>query len=144
MRLAQRMSVRWDLIETVTQNSVKLISFLSKDLTVMKERRRSPFEEFFKGSLFEGFEELFKAGEFEGGYSISVVQSGGKTHVNVKAGKGVDIAKLKEDLRRQYPRAEIVIEGEEPLVREVSEKEEKRPLRPHERREKKPLIREID
>jgi hypothetical protein len=92
----------------------------------MKRRRRrsifdifdfSPFEEFEK--IFEGFPKLPGTG-----YSITVTQSGGKTIVHAKVGRDVDVGKLREELRRQYPSAQIVIEGGKPLIEEVREEAE--------------------
>lgn len=100
----------------------------------MEKRKRKPRDIF---SIFEEVERLFERDmfedlnlrEIEGGYSISVMQVGNKTTVKVKADKSVDVRKLKEELRRQYPNAEIIIEGGRPIIEEVTEervKEEKK------------------
>jgi hypothetical protein len=70
-------------------------------------RKKKDFiEEIFDKLLKEDF----KFGNM-GGYSISIFQEGGRTKIYVKAGKNVDVYKLKKDLEEQYPGAEIYIEG---------------------------------
>lgn len=94
-----------------------------------KKKRRSILDEFFEGlegdlSRFKGLEPSMLR-ELEGEYSVSVTQSGGRTIVRARIGKGVDRAKFRDDLERQYPGAEIIIEGGEPLIKEIGEVEEK-------------------
>jgi len=56
--------------------------------------------------------------------SISVVQTPEGTKVKAKVGKDTDVNALKRQLQRQYPNAEIEIEGgrKEPLIKEISTK----------------------
>lgn len=84
-----------------------------------KKRRKSIIDELFGESIFEDFPE-----ELEGGYSISVVQTPEGTKVKAKVGKDVDANALKRQLQREYPNAQIEIEGgkTEPLIREISTK----------------------
>lgn len=60
--------------------------------------------------------------EVESGYSISVTQTPQGTKVHVRAGKGVDVNTLRRQSERQYPNAQIEIEGGRPLIREISTK----------------------
>jgi len=92
-----------------------------------KRRRRSLIDELFGGSLFDEMENLFKGleeTEFSGGYSISVIQTSEGTKVKAKVSKNVDVNALRKQLEKQYPNAQIEIEGgrQEPLIREVSTK----------------------
>lgn len=92
-----------------------------------KRRKRSLLDELFGGSLFNEMESLFKdleEAELSSGYSISVVQTPEGTKVKAKVGKDVDVNALRKQLEKQYPNAEIEIEGgrQEPLIREVSTK----------------------
>ena len=73
----------------------------------MSKKKKDPFEELLRDIFGES--ESFP--EFGGGYSISVVSSGGKTKVHVKADKNTDVKKLREELEQMYPNAEITIEG---------------------------------
>lgn len=90
-----------------------------------KKRKRSIIEEFFRDSLFEETENLSKFPT--SGYSISVVQTPEGTKVRAKVGKDTDVNELKRQLQRQYPNAEIEIEGgkKEPLIKEISTKNTK-------------------
>ena len=89
-----------------------------------RRRKKSVIDELFGSSPFGDFESFFD--EFEGGsgYSISVVQTPTGTKVRAKVGKDTDVNALKRRLQRQYPNAEIEIEGgkSEPLIREISTK----------------------
>jgi len=96
----------------------------------MSKKRKDLFDELLK-DIFGDFETF---PEFGGGYSISVVSSGGKTKVHVRADKNTDVRKLREELERMYPNAEITIEGGK--IEEIG-KEEKGTGR-------KPLIEIID
>ncbi|MEM2264854.1 MAG: hypothetical protein QW755_02740 [Nitrososphaerota archaeon] len=85
-----------------------------------KKKKRSIFDDLFDFSIFDEFEEMFEEGSLgESGYYINVTQVNGKTKVYVKAGENVDTYALKEDLKRKYPGAEIIIEGEKPLLEEI-------------------------
>jgi hypothetical protein len=88
-------------------------------MSLQRKRRKSIIDELFGTSMFEEFPE-----EFEGGYSISVVQTPEGTKVRAKVGKDVDVNALKKQLQREYPNAQIEIEGgkTEPLIREISTK----------------------
>jgi hypothetical protein len=94
-----------------------------------RRKRRSPFD-LFDFSSFKEVERLFEEswGEFERlgshGYSITVTQTGKKTIVRAKVGRDVDVGRVREELQRSYPGAEIIIEGGKPLIREVKEEEE--------------------
>jgi hypothetical protein len=85
-------------------------------------RRRSFFDEIF-GDIeeeFERFEKFFQESEVgDYGYSINVIEEGGKTKVYVKAGRNVDVSELKKTLSERYPGAEIVVEGGKPIIEEV-------------------------
>lgn len=96
-------------------------------MSAEKRRRRSLIDELFGGSLFGEMENLFKdleKGELSSGYSISVVQTPEGTKVKAKVGKDVDVNALRRQLERQYPNAEIEIEGgrQQPLIKEISTK----------------------
>jgi hypothetical protein len=71
------------------------------------KRKKDIFDELFEKMFKEDF-------GFSGvsGYSISIIQEGGKTKIYVKADQNTDISKLRKDLEEQYPGAEIYIEGE--------------------------------
>ena len=86
-------------------------------LNFKRKRRRSIIDELFGDSLFN---DEFPAS----GYSISVVQTPEGTKVKAKVGKDTDVNALKRQLQRQYPNAEIEIEGgrKEPLIKEISTK----------------------
>ncbi len=73
-----------------------------------REKKKSIFDDLFE-DLFSDFDNFSKG--FVGGYSISVISSGGKTKVHVKADKNTDVAKLRRELEERYPGAEITIEG---------------------------------
>lgn len=68
--------------------------------------------------MFEGFKE----GRVSGGYSIRVTQTTEGTKVYARVEKGTDANELRRQLQRQYPNAQIEIEGGEPLIREISTK----------------------
>ncbi len=81
----------------------------------MKEKKKKFFEDLFE-DIFSDFENLSRG--FTGGYSISVISSGGKTKVYVKADKNTDVTKLRRELEEMYPGAEITIEGGKPSIEE--------------------------
>ena len=87
------------------------------------KKRKNLIDEFFGDSLFGDMDRFFD-GMQESGYSISVVQTPEGTKVRAKVGKDTDVNMLKRRLQRQYPGAEIEIEGgrKEPLIREISTK----------------------
>lgn len=85
---------------------------------VERKKKKGLFDE-----IFEDFFREFEAMEGLGGYSISVISSGGKTKVHVKADKNTDVRKLREELERMYPGAEITIEGGR--IEEIGPQEEK-------------------
>jgi len=89
-----------------------------------RKQKRSIIDELFGSSIFDENEKLF--GEFpSSGYSISVVQTPEGTTVKAKVGKDTDADALRTQLKRQYPKAKIEIEGgrKESLIREISTKE---------------------
>jgi len=53
---------------------------------------------------------------------VSVTQTPEGIKVHVKVGKDTDVNALRQKLQRQYPNAEIEIEGGKPLIREISTK----------------------
>ena len=53
---------------------------------------------------------------------MSVTQTPEGIKVHVKVGKDTDVNALRQKLQRQYPNAEIEIEGGKPLIREISTK----------------------
>lgn len=113
-----------------------------------RKKKKSIFDELFDFSIFDEFEEMFKGGELgESGYYINVTQKNGKTTVYVKAGENVDIAALKQDLKRQYPGAEIIIEGEKPLLEEIKiepiEKKEEDKIKIQKKEKKSSLLEEL-
>jgi hypothetical protein len=113
-----------------------------------KRKKKSIFDELFDFSIFDEFEEMFNEESLgESGYYINVTQTNGKTKVYVKAGENVDIASLKEDLKRKYPGAEIIIEGEKPLLEEIKiepiEKKEENKIKIQKKEKKTSLIEEI-
>ncbi|HLI46585.1 MAG TPA: hypothetical protein VKU94_05265 [Geobacterales bacterium] len=73
----------------------------------MSKKKKDPFEDILR----DIFGDIDSFPEFGGGYSISVVSSGGKTKVHVKADKNTDVRKLRQELESMYPNAEITIEG---------------------------------
>jgi hypothetical protein len=89
-------------------------------MSLHRKRKRSIIDELFGTSMLEEFPEE----ALEGGYSISVVQTPEGTKVKAKVGKDVDLNALKRQLQREYPNAQIEIEGgkTEPLIREISTK----------------------
>ncbi|MEM3597154.1 MAG: hypothetical protein QXJ53_03390 [Candidatus Bathyarchaeia archaeon] len=88
-------------------------------MVFQKKRRKSIIDTLFGTSIFEDFPE-----GLEGGYSISVVQTPEGTKVKAKVGKDVDVNAIRRQLQREYPNAQIEIEGgkTEPLIREISTK----------------------
>lgn len=80
----------------------------------------------FGGSLFGDVDKMFEKfgaeGELRSGYSVSVTQTPEGTKVFAKAGKATDTSELRRRLQQQYPGATIEIEGEKPLIREISTK----------------------
>jgi outer membrane translocation and assembly module TamA len=113
-----------------------------------KKKRKSIFDDLFDFSIFDEFEEMFNEESLgESGYYINVTQINGKTKVYVKAGENVDIAALKQDLKRRYPGAEIIIEGEKPLLEEIKiepiEKKEEDKIKIQKKEKKTSLIEEI-
>ncbi|MEM3536795.1 MAG: hypothetical protein QXF44_03370 [Candidatus Bathyarchaeia archaeon] len=95
-------------------------------MALRKKRRKSIIDELFGNSLFEDTEKFFEEfpEELEGGYSISVTQTPEGTKVHAKVGKNMDAEALKRQLQKEYPNAEIEIEGgkKEPLIKEISTK----------------------
>lgn len=94
-------------------------------MSTKKGRKRSFMDELFGCSFFDEMESLFKdleKAEFSSGYSVSVIQTPEGTKVKAKVGKDVDVNALRKQLERQYPHAQITIEGgrQEPLIREIS------------------------
>ena len=90
-----------------------------------RKRRRSLIDEFFGGPLFDEMDELFERlerGEISSGYSITVTQTPQGTKVHAKVGKDTDVNELRRRLQKQYPGAQIEIEGERPLIKEISTK----------------------
>ena len=81
---------------------------------VSRKKKRSVIDELFGGSFFNKSPEA--------GYSISVVQTPEGTKVKAKVGKKTDVNVLRKQLQRQYPNADIEIEGGRPLIREISTK----------------------
>jgi len=102
-------------------------------MSLQRKRRRSIIDEIFGTSIFEEFPKE----ALEGGYSISVVQTSEGTKVKAKVGKDVDVNVLKRQLQREYPNAQIEIEGGkmEPLIREISTKTLKKENKKEERDE---------
>jgi len=92
-------------------------------MSSQRRRRRSIMDELFGSSIFEEKETFFdELGE--SGYSISVEQTPEGTKVRAKVGKDTAVDALRKQLQRQYPNAQIEIEGgkKEPLIREISTK----------------------
>ena len=86
-----------------------------------RKKRRSVIDELFGGSIFGDTESFFESSE-GGGYSISMVQTPEGTKVKARVGKNMDAEALQKKLQRQYPNAEIEIDGERratPLIREL-------------------------
>jgi len=88
-------------------------------MAFQKKSKKSIIDTLFGTSIFKDLQE-----GFEDGYSISVVQTPEGTKVKAKVGKDVDANELKRQLQREYPNAQIEIEGgkTEPLIREISTK----------------------
>jgi len=86
-----------------------------------RKKKRSIIDELFGGSIFNDTESLFDKSSTTG-YSISVIQTPEGTKVKAKAGKNTDTNALRKQLQQQYPNAKIEIEGEKPLIREISTK----------------------
>jgi hypothetical protein len=89
-------------------------------MSSQRKRRRSVIDELF-GESDKFFDEEFPSS----GYSISVVQTPEGTRVKAKIGKDTDANAVRERLQRQYPNAQIEIEGgkKESLIKEISTKE---------------------
>lgn len=90
-----------------------------------KKRKKGIIDEFFEGSLFTEADDIFEGfeeGRVSGGYSIHVTQTPKGTKVYAKVGKDTDANELRRQLQRQYPNAQIEIEGGKPLIREISTK----------------------
>lgn len=92
-------------------------------MSFQRKRKKSIIDELFGTSLLDEFPE-----EIEGGYSISVVQTPEGTKVKAKVAKDVDVNALKRQLQKEYPKAQIEIEGgkAEPLIKEISTKQFKK------------------
>jgi hypothetical protein len=91
-------------------------------MSSQRKHRRSIIDELFGESLFDETK-LFE--EFpESGYSISITQTPEGTKVKAKVGKETDANALRKQLQKQYPNAQIELEGgkKEPLIREISTK----------------------
>ena len=91
----------------------------------MKKKRKSVFDQIF-GSFFDEFESFLDMPSTGGqtGYSIEVTWRGDQEIVKVKTFGNVDKVALKNEIRRQYPNAKIVFEGEKEeisLIKEVKE-----------------------
>ena len=91
----------------------------------MKKKRKSVFDQIF-GSFFDEFESFLSIPSIGGqtGYSIEVTWQGDQEIVKVKTFGNVDKVALKNEIRRQYPNAKIVFEGEKEeisLIKEVKE-----------------------
>jgi len=108
-----------------TRRNLCTIESLGSEKVSHKKRRKGIIDEFFEGSLFtEGddiFEEIGK-GRASCGYSIRVTQTSEGTKVYATVGKDTDANELRRQLQRQYPNAQIEIEGVKPLIREISTK----------------------
>lgn len=113
---------------------------------MFKRKRKTLFDIFNEEDLFES-----RPAEGGSGYSISVTyDERGKPVVNVQTYGKVDSAELRKDIEQRYPGAKI--EGLEPLIRVVGEKETKRKSekrKPEEKKlekkeEKKSLIRIVE
>lgn len=91
-----------------------------------KENKKKDSNRFFGGPLFSDVEKMFEKlegeGAREGGYSIQVRQTPEGTKVHAKIGKNANKTKIRKELERKYPGAEIQIEGGRPLIREISTK----------------------
>ena len=90
-----------------------------------RRRRKSPLDEFLGSSSFAEMDEIFKKfekGEMSSGYSINVTQTPEGTKVYAKVSKDTDVNELRQRLQQQYPGTKIEIEGEKPLIREISTK----------------------
>jgi len=103
---------------------------------VSRRKKRSLIDKLFSGSPFEDVDEIFdkfeEGNEVKSGYSISVTQTPQGTKVHAKVGKDTDVNALRRQLQKQYPGAQIEIEGGRPLIREISTK----PVREEEERRK--------
>ncbi|MBS7647976.1 MAG: hypothetical protein QXD34_03695 [Candidatus Bathyarchaeia archaeon] len=99
-------------------------------MSARKRRERNFIDELFGGSLFSEMENFFKdlkGDTFSSGYSIRVTQTPQGIKVKAKVGKDVDVNALRKQLEKQYPKAQIEIEGgrQEPLIREISTRQVK-------------------
>ena len=86
-----------------------------------KKKRHSIFDDLFGDSLLDD-SDLFKGSSTS--YSISVVQTPRGRKVQAKVAKDSNVDAVRKQLEKQYPNAEIEIEGGEkkPLIREISSK----------------------
>ncbi|MHA1609684.1 MAG: hypothetical protein ACTSUJ_06730 [Candidatus Njordarchaeales archaeon] len=101
-----------------------------------RKKRRSIFDAFFSGSLFDEIEEFFEdvwdefkeLGDTEGGYSIEITYVNGRPVVRAKISDNIDREEFERMLKERYPGAEIIIEGGRGEKFKVMkrEKEEKR------------------
>lgn len=85
-----------------------------------------PFDEGFE--LFKDFEKRFLKDDFSGvgGYSIQVTYEDDRPIVNVETHGNVDKEKLREKLKKQYPKSRILgLDEEKPLIREIVDDEKK-------------------
>jgi hypothetical protein len=93
------------------------------EMSSQRKRKRSIVDDLFGSSLFEESDAFFGKSS-GGGYSLSAVQTPEGTKVKAKVGKDADVDALRKQLQRQYPNAQIEIEGgrKQPLIRELSTK----------------------
>lgn len=99
-------------------------------------------------SLFDEFNEIFKKlrklNEKSSGYSISVVyRSDGRPIVNVETYGNIDKNKLKEEIKRMYPGAEIRGLERSSILEETSNRKETSFMRKPSKKRKE-LIWEVD
>ena len=88
-----------------------------------KKRKKDIIDEFFGSLPLMETDDIFKEieeGGVSGGYSICVTQTTEGTKVYARVGKDTDANELRRQLQRQYPNAQIEIEGGRPLIREIS------------------------
>jgi len=114
----------------------------------LKKKRKSVFDQIF-GSVFDEFESFLSMPSIEGqtGYSIEVTWQGNQEIVKVKTFGNVDKVALKNEIRKQYPNAKIVFEGEKEeisLIKEVKEnRAEESSRRSGVKKVESPLIKEV-
>ena len=89
-----------------------------------RKRKKSLIDELFGDSVFDDFDSMFKGVEkgrgSQSGHSVSVSQTPQGTKVHAKVGEDADVSALRRQLQRQYPGAQIEIEGGRPLIKEIS------------------------